>query len=295
MTRQFNFRIPDKLAISIKQQAELEGRTQTDLIITSIEHYLEKNSTISINQNLPKSSSEFHRLTPAFDPIKGLPHLIEQFSSPDLNSLLLNRLTSSLETQFQEAISVLVKRISVLESHLIHQVEMGNHSGLNSETFRQPSQVRELYPANLESGGHSLETNLKNEYVTVPKNETPLQEPSQVVGVQMASNNTCSLTDLVQSVSTLGGVPKSQASVAFDSLAEQPQYKTADDDGWITPQTAYEFAKTRGYQHSFDAFRLSTTNKKDPAGFFAQFGLSYDPTRRVSRGITSKCFRFIQE
>lgn len=294
MSRQFNFRIPDQLSILLKQQAELEGKTQTDLVITAIEHYLRSYDAVPANQTLAKSSLEFQRHASSFNSIEALLPLANQAGSPDISNSLSNRLTSSLEAQVQEAISTLARRISVLEISLIQQGEMGKRSGSNPELDRQQNQPQDFHLSNLRKTSGSLDTNFKNGPGTAPANGAPLQKASQAPGAQAASNER-SLMKHVESSPTPATGREPELDVPSNSLKEQPQFKIRADDEWITPQAAYEHAKTKGYPHSFDAFRLSTTNKKDPAAFFADLGLSYDPARRVSRGVTSKCFRRIEK
>jgi hypothetical protein len=296
MNRQFNFRISDKLYTLLKQQAELEDRTQTDLVITAIKHYLEDHGTAA-NKTSVKLSLESQKPAPDPNSIEALLSSVNQTDSSNINRLLLDRLTASPEAQLQEVLSALAKRVSVLESYLIQQVEMISRSSSNPKLDRQQSQSQDLHLANLKEASILLDADSEHRFGTTLANEVPLHKESQVPKAQAISNgySNSSPTEHIESSPVSTAVHEAEPSVASASLEEQPQCKTADDDSWITPQTAYEYAKARGYQRSFDAFRLSTTNKKDPAGFFAQFGLSYDPTRRVSRGITSKCFRFIQE
>lgn len=296
MNRQFNFRIPDKLYTLLKQQAEFEERTQTDLVVTAIEHYLENHGTAA-NKSLAGSSLESQKFAPDLNSIEALLPSINQAVSSDINRLLLDRLIVSPEAQLLEAISTLAKRISVLESYLIQQVKMVSRSSSNPKLDRQQSQLQDLHLANLQEASVLLDADSEYRSGTTLANEVPLHKESQVPKAQATSNgySNGSPTEHIESSPESTAVHELEPSVTSDSLEEQSQCKITVDDEWITPQVAYEHAKVRGYQHSFDAFGLAATHRKDPTAFFAQFGLSYDPTRRVSRGVTSRCFRFIQE
>lgn len=207
-------------------------------MITAIEHYLENNSTASTNKTSPKPGSELYTLAPEFDPTEASLPLVGQSSSLDLNSLLLNRLTLSLETRLQETILTLVKRISFLESHLLQQADIGDHLGSNSEAFRQQGQLQDLHLTNLKKDNSSLDVDFKNGHRTAPSNGTPPQKPSQAPKAQVASNNppNDSLTDHVGSSLTLVRGARPELNVASNSLQEHPHPEVDADANGLHPK-----------------------------------------------------------
>ena len=82
-------------------------------------------------------------------------------------------------------------------------------------------------------------------------------------------------------IDTVEALAKKLHSLSLESQQTQVN-PVVDDNNWIPLATAWEYAKSKGYSKSKDAFRMRGTDSKDPVSEYRQYGLEFDGKRDKS-------------
>lgn len=330
--KQTNLKFSEDLKGALREKAQMEGISLTDLVNRICQRYLsqEPNNSTPIptpNQSFPRVNQ--CSTTPALaDELAQLSRLVtlnlEIISISSRLSLLENQIFM-LKGQILESASALEQRLSVLEAqnntlaphsscHLdssIHKVNTSHASTVGPAQIRcQIQQLLKLLQS-LELIQY-LGADKPLDKDDVPPSETKNQDlADQGSGSEDQTTPTKSTNDSSSSSFEveMNSSSKSHTHQLNQEHIDQVEVVSSSDQSpnatiaattptidtkqWLTPTKAYESAKQRGYPSGKNAFCM-IANRENAKEKFAQYGLGFDSSKRGSAGIQVAWFYLLE-
>ena len=256
--RQFNIRIPIELKTELKNTAERLGVSMSALIRDCLKQGLAGGGSSGDMTEIAikKSATPASSQTPATSTQPlDLDHLIKVIACSNDRSASLEQSLIPLQLQ-----------ISALTNLLCSQNNLLSSTRLGTQ------------PAELE---------LAKQISTVLTNfspPSPLQLPSPSPTSQLPDSQ------FTQLRSSPDALTQSKPSDTVNALESQ-----ADSQDWLTPKQAFEIARRQGYSSNQNAFIKLLTESENSHHCYAQYGLTFDLSRRGSRGQICRWFRRLIE